>query len=182
MGRDNKWRFEIPDDLDKIDFTPLFKDEYHIARLKDIYDNPKLYEAYPALATLSVKIIDKLGDNTRGLLRVVKYPSGKVRVSGIELNQKFIEDTPEKTKETLVHEIQHAVQEYENFARGGSLEGAGGFNNYYRLGGEQEARETAERARSYTESKHRIDELSRQLDLKKKVSPACAGMIHSFRE
>ena len=129
------------------------------------------------MATLSVKIIDKLGDNTRGLLRVVKYPSGKVRVSGIELNQKFIEDTPEKTKETLVHEIQHAVQEYENFARGGSLEGAGGFNNYYRLGGEQEARETAERARSYTKSKHRIDELSRQLDLKKKVSPACAGMI-----
>lgn len=93
LGRDNKWRFEIPDDLDKIDFTPLFKDEYHIARLKDIYDNPKLYEAYPALATLSVKIIDKLGDNTRGLLRVVKYPGGKVRVSGIELNQKFIEDT-----------------------------------------------------------------------------------------
>ena len=129
------------------------------------------------MATFSVKIIDKLGDNTRGLLRVVKYPSGKVRVSGIELNQKFIEDTPEKTKETLVHEIQHAVQEYENFARGGSLEGAGGFNNYYRPGGEQEARETAERARSYTESKHRIDELSRQLDLKKKVSPACAGMI-----
>jgi hypothetical protein len=168
LGRDNKWRFEIPDDLDKIDFAPLFQDEYHIAKLKDIYDNPQLYKAYPALATRTVQLTNKLDDNTRGMLEVVKYQSGMVHASEIKLNQKLVESTPDKIKETLVHEVQHAIQEYENFARGGNIENSGGFNNYYRLGGEQEARETSERARSYTESKHRIDELSRQLDLKKK--------------
>ena len=168
LGRDNKWRFEIPDDLDKIDFAPLFQDEYHIAKLKDIYDNPQLYKAYPALATRTVQLTNKLDDNTRGMLEFVKYPSGRVHVSEIKLNQKLVESTPDKIKETLVHEVQHAIQEYEDFARGGNIENSGGFNNYYRLGGEQEARETSERARSYTESKHHIDELSRQLDSKKK--------------
>lgn len=168
LGRDNKWRFEIPDDLDKIDFTPLFQNEYHIASLKDIYDNPRLYEAYPFLATRNVELTDKLDDSTRGVLKVVKYPSGKVLVLGIELNKKLVENTPDKIKETLVHEIQHAIQEYEDFARGGSLESAGNFDNYYRLGGEEEAREAAARAVSHTEAVHRIKDLKHQLDLKQK--------------
>lgn len=168
LGRDNKWRFEIPDDLDKIDFTPLFQNEYHIASLKEIYDNPRLYEAYPSLATRNVELTDKLDDSTRGILKAVKYPSGKVLVLGIELNKKLVENTPDKIKETLVHEIQHAIQEYEDFARGGSLESAGEFDNYYRLGGEQEAREAAARAVSHTEAAHHIKDLRHQLGLKQK--------------
>lgn len=166
LGRDNKWRFEIPDDLDEIDFTPIFKDEYHIASLKDIYDNPRLYEAYPSLATRNVELTDKFDDNTWGSFEVARYPSGKSLILGIKLNKKLIESTPDKMKETLVHEIQHVIQEYEDFARGGNL--TKGFDNYYRLGGEQEARETAARAASYTGSKHRINELTHELDLKKK--------------
>lgn len=166
LGHDNKWRFEIPDDLDEIDFTPLFKDEYHIVSLKDIYNNPRLYEAYPSLATRNVELTDKFDDNTWGSFEVARYPSGKSLILGIELNKKLVESTPDKMKETLVHEIQHVIQEYEDFARGGNL--TKGFDNYYRLGGEQEARETAARAASYTESKHRINELNQELDLKKR--------------
>lgn len=166
LGRDNKWRFEIPDDLDKIDFTQLFKDEYHIASLKDIYDNPRLYEAYPSLATRNVELTDKFDDNTWGSFEVARYPSGKSLILGIKLNKKLVESTPDKMKETLVHEIQHVIQEYEDFARGGNL--TKGFDNYYRLGGEQEARETAARAASHTGSKHRINELNQELDLKKR--------------
>lgn len=166
LGRDNKWRFEIPDDLDEIDFTPIFKDEYHIASLKDIYDNPRLYEAYPSLATRNVELTDKFDDNTWGSFEVARYPSGKSLILGIKLSKKLIESTPDKMKETLVHEIQHVIQEYEDFARGGNL--TKGFDNYYRLGGEQEARETAARAASYTGSKHRINELNQELDLKKR--------------
>lgn len=166
LGHDNKWRFEIPDDLDKIDFTQLFEDEYHIASLKDIYDNPRLYEAYPSLATRNVELTDKFDDNTWGSFEVARYPSGKSLILGIKLNKKLVESTPDKMKETLVHEIQHVIQEYEDFARGGNL--TKGFDNYYRLGGEQEARETAARAASYTGSKHRINELNQELDLKKR--------------
>ena len=166
-GKDDRWRFEIPDNLDKINFSPLFHDEYHIAKLKDVYDNPKLYKAYPALGTRSVQLAD-LGDKTRGFVEVVRYPSGRELVSGIKLNEKFVESEPDKIKETLVHEVQHVIQTYENFARGGSVDFAGGEKNYLRLAGEQEARETATRAVKHTETVRRIDEQKRRLSLKQK--------------
>lgn len=166
-GKDDRWRFEIPDNLDKINFSPLFHDEYHIAKLKDVYDNPKLYKAYPALGTRSVQLAD-LDDKTRGFVEVVRYPSGRELVSGIKLNEKFVESEPEKIKETLVHEVQHVIQTYENFARGGSVDFAGGEKNYLRLAGEQEARETATRAVKHTETVRRIDEQKRRLSLKQK--------------
>lgn len=166
-GKDDRWRFEIPDNLDKINFSPLFHDEYHIAKLKDVYDNPKLYKAYPALGTRSVQLAD-LDDKTRGFVEVVRYPSGRELVSGIKLNEKFIESEPEKIKETLVHEVQHVIQTYENFARGGSVDFAGGEKNYLRLAGEQEARATATRAVKHTETVRRIDEQKRRLSLKQK--------------
>ena len=166
-GKDDRWRFEIPDNLDKINFSPLFHDEYHIAKLKDVYDNPKLYKAYPALGTRSVQLAD-LDDKTRGFVEVVRYPSGRELVSGIKLNEKFVESEPDKIKETLVHEVQHVIQTYENFARGGSVDFAGGEKNYLRLAGEQEARETATRAVKHTETVRRIDEQKRRLSLKQK--------------
>lgn len=166
-GKDDRWRFEIPDNLDKINFSPLFHDEYHIAKLKDVYDNPKLYKAYPALGTRSVQLAD-LDDKTRGFVEVVRYPSGRELVSGIKLNEKFVESEPDKIKETLVHEVQHVIQTYENFARGGSVDFAGGEKNYLRLAGEQEARATATRAVKHTETVRRIDEQKRRLSLKQK--------------
>lgn len=42
-GPDHKWRFEIPDNLDKINFRKDVKPH----TLGEIYDNPALYEAYP---------------------------------------------------------------------------------------------------------------------------------------
>lgn len=42
-GPDHKWRFEIPDSLDKINFRKDVKPH----TLGEIYDNPALYEAYP---------------------------------------------------------------------------------------------------------------------------------------
>lgn len=166
-GKDDRWRFEIPDNLDKINFSPLFHDEYHIAKLKDVYDNPKLYKAYPALGTRSVQLAN-LDDKTRGFVEVVRYPSGRELVSGIKLNEKFVESEPDKIKETLVHEVQHVIQTYENFARGGSVDFAGGEKNYLRLAGEQEARATATRAVKHTETVRRIDEQKRRLSLKQK--------------
>ena len=41
-GPDHKWRFEIPDSLDKINFRKDVKPH----TLGEIYDNPALYEAY----------------------------------------------------------------------------------------------------------------------------------------
>lgn len=108
LGRDNKWRFEIPDDLDKITFTALEKDE--TCSLGEVYDNPKLYEAYPVLKDMRVRLSSDLPDDT----------SGRFNLDGITLNQKKLKDSPEQVKETLVHEIQHAIQQEEGFASGGN--------------------------------------------------------------
>lgn len=108
LGRDNKWRFEIPDDLDKITFTALEKDE--TCSLGEVYDNPKLYEAYPVLKDMRVRLSSDLPDDT----------SGRFNLDGITLNQKKLKDSPKQVKETLVHEIQHAIQQEEGFASGGN--------------------------------------------------------------
>lgn len=108
LGRDNKWRFEIPDNLNKITFTALEKNE--TCSLGEVYDNPKLYEAYPVLKDMRVRLSSDLPGDT----------SGRFNLDGITLNQKKLKDSPEQVKETLVHEIQHAIQQEEGFASGGN--------------------------------------------------------------
>lgn len=53
-GADGKWRFEIPDNLDDID-AAKFPEEGYAIPLGEIYNNPKLYEAYPWLADVMVQ-------------------------------------------------------------------------------------------------------------------------------
>lgn len=52
-GVDNLWRYEIPDNLDRIDAS-MFPEDEDPVELWKIYDNPELYEAYPFLAELPV--------------------------------------------------------------------------------------------------------------------------------
>ena len=64
IGLDGKWRFEIPDNLNKIDPEALPGKNESVA-LRDIYDNPVLYEAYPWLADIEV-VGEELAENMRG--------------------------------------------------------------------------------------------------------------------
>lgn len=50
-GVDDRWRYEIPDNLDKIDMTAIRKGP---SKLKDVYDNPELYKAYPWLRDVTI--------------------------------------------------------------------------------------------------------------------------------
>lgn len=61
-GVDNLWRYEIPDNLDRIDAS-MFPSDKEPVELWKIYDNPELYEAYPFLADLPVyaENLDKKG-------------------------------------------------------------------------------------------------------------------------
>lgn len=52
-GVDNLWRYEIPDNLDRIDAS-MFPEDEDPVELWKIYDNPELYEAYPYLSELPV--------------------------------------------------------------------------------------------------------------------------------
>ncbi len=84
--------------------------------LKDVLDYEELYEAYPDLKWLPVGVAD-LGYELRGRLFVKGgYPDS------IELNVRL--DAAGR-RSTLLHEIQHAIQNIEEFAKGGTAEKAG---------------------------------------------------------
>ena len=111
-GPDHKWRFEIPDNLDKIDFPKDGKTH----TLGEIYDNPALYEAYPELVQKTVRMEDtKSGKDkrTRGAYGYVAEDGSIVIDSSIPADE---------AKTALVHEIQHSIQAIEGFSRGGNKE------------------------------------------------------------
>lgn len=81
-------------------------------KLGDLIEHKKLFEAYPQLQEISVVYESGLG-NTRGVYNSV--------FNEIVLNNN-LRFNPEQFKKTLVHEIQHAIQDIEGFAYGSSPE------------------------------------------------------------
>ena len=61
-GKDDLWRFEIPDNFDKIKFPAL----KGTMKLSEVYKNPALYKAYPWLKDIPVKFDARLGQDTYG--------------------------------------------------------------------------------------------------------------------
>lgn len=79
--------------------------------LGDVLDHPALYDQYPFLKDMPIstnKAQDGIG-SARGEFDPKK---GQINLWGGQ--------GKEETKQTLLHEIQHAIQEQEGFARGGS--------------------------------------------------------------
>lgn len=96
MGKDGKWRWEIPDNLDGIHLEPLkseehslFGPEWKTAYLGEIYDNPKLYEAYPWMKYLEVSSGD-IGQETHyGYTEMGR----RAHLNRITLNANIMRDT-----------------------------------------------------------------------------------------
>lgn len=124
-GAEGKWRFEIND-------RPMqTKKLYGMdgETLSDAIDHPKLFEAYPQLANYEVMLgHDRGGGQFR--------PSDKLFIVPPASHD-------HADRSVLAHEVQHAIQEIEGFARGGQ----GGWSNpnYVNLAGEVEARAVQDR-------------------------------------
>lgn len=118
-GKDARWRFEIPDNLDKIDLTELEKGQEGAERtLGEIYDSPALYAAYPWLKDVHVMKQNLSDEEIAGMVRTGKtriYASGKKM---IVMSAQYLSDCTERAKETLVHEIRHVIQSFSR-KRGG---------------------------------------------------------------
>ena len=151
-GDDGKWRFEIPDDVNKIDFAKI-KTKRGVSSLEKVYDNPALFEAYPFLKKVRVVATEYEDDAYHGMAY------GKT----IEISKKDLAENENEAFYTLIHEIQHLIQDREGFARGGTAEEAREILGdrlkndsrlskltddeiYEALAGEQEARYTENRA------------------------------------
>lgn len=108
-GADNKWRFEIPDAGAN---TPFF-DRGNVQSgtslpLGKFLTHPELHAAYPGLGKIAVQAEDL--PSGAGVF----YPS--TDTIGLAPGSRKV------TTSTTLHEVQHAIQKHEGFAKGGSPE------------------------------------------------------------
>jgi len=100
--KDGAWKFEIGDS--KARLNPNFKSG---GRLSELLEHKELFKAYPELKDIKIKkIIDEKGEN----------------LGYYDPNKKEIAINNIGDKSTLMHEVQHAIQEIEGFARGGEYD------------------------------------------------------------
>ena len=107
LGMEGKWRFEIDDS--GLQLRGDAADLSNYTTLGELVDAPELFEAYPQLKDVRLAFAD-LEDGERGY-----FSSGD---NTIVLSEE-LRGAPE---DTLVHEIQHAIQDVEGFASGASPE------------------------------------------------------------
>lgn len=88
LGADGKWRFEIPDNLDEID-AAKFPEEGYAIPLGEIYNNPKLYEAYPWLADVMVQS-EPMEEQTLGVAAGEGYIAINSNMLGDGIKQEMI--------------------------------------------------------------------------------------------
>lgn len=156
IGTDGRWRFEIRDvkprrrgNTDSIGFTVngLYVDPATGERgcpITDMVSHAQLFRAYPQLKDITVRIVDP-----DDVPYIAEYDPA---TATLRLNWdavKWFDNEPsnvltEDGLRTVTHELQHAVQGIENFARGGSPE-YNGQTNYSRLAGEVESRNAERR-------------------------------------
>lgn len=118
---DGKPRFEIDDSKAQWnkEALQLQKDKGIALRLDQALNHPELFESYPGLASLRTHInIDETAKEPTGAFTRGHYdPETKQKISpSITVWARNLTDA----KQVLMHEIQHAIQEKEGFARGGS--------------------------------------------------------------
>ena len=95
--------------------------------LKDIIDDKTLFEAYPNLAEIKVKITDMDIDNPASVIETGSLLSDE-KVKLLLLNKEIYKKASEifnieyqnLLKSSIEHEIQHLIQYEEGFAHGGS--------------------------------------------------------------
>ena len=124
-GLDKKWRQEIPDigavlDISKIPSRYEQIMQPQSARLMNVFKHDALQEAYPNLVN-NLKIARENRPDIRG-----SYDQEKklVTTGGAAYPGHSAEQQAHITRSTLLHEIQHAIQQTENWGRGGSPDSA----------------------------------------------------------
>lgn len=129
-GPEGRWKFEIDDSGARVLDTPealdaavkASLDAKHgglptAAGLDEVFSHPELSRAYfPTRESAPSVFYDNLG-RTRGNFRA--GPDG----GEVTLNSALALD-PKGERSTMLHELQHAVQEREGFERGGSANSA----------------------------------------------------------
>lgn len=137
---DKKWKFEINPKGGELGIAALKKATPN--KLGDILKDDELFKAYPQVKDLSI-----LPTKTKDGVDAV-YQEAEVfglRKKSILFDYDYLQNaTNDEIRNTLYHEIQHAVQSIEGFAPGGSTQNLS-YQEYKNLAGESEARNIEKR-------------------------------------
>ena len=121
QGADTKWRYELPDMQMPEYSLSLLRDGHADGRpvtLGELLPQAPFLNAYPDMASMPV-----ITDRER--LKGAAY-NPETRQITISVNELHIFDTEDlnamSVSETLLHEIQHAIQHIEGFATGGNIQ------------------------------------------------------------
>lgn len=117
QGSDDKWRFELDDSqLTARDSWNLWgqNTSAQTFRLHDLIDHWSLFDAYPELRYMSVTVEPGLPPD-HGMFR----PLDNSITIGAEPEEGLL-NLSDQQLSALMHEVQHGIQEIENFAHGGS--------------------------------------------------------------
>lgn len=106
LGKDGKWRYEIDDSALSFDRNGYTDNAVYLA---DYVRHDKLFAAYPWLRGVKLKIVDVIAGN-ENLNGLYNHHNDTI----------YLKDgrTDKQMKSTLLHELQHVIQEYEGFATG----------------------------------------------------------------
>lgn len=107
--------------------------------LSDFVKHDKLFKSYPQLKDVTLSIDGDMADREKGF-----YDNG---LKEIHINSKL---TGDEAVKTILHEVQRAIQHIEKFATGAN----GSNENYNRVAGEIEARDSAHRS-NFTEEQRK---------------------------
>lgn len=107
--------------------------------LSDFVKHDKLFKSYPQLKDVALSIDSDMSSKEMGF-----YDNG---LKEIHINSKL---TGDEAVKTILHEVQHAIQHIEKFATGAN----GSNENYNRVAGEIEARDSAHRS-NFTEEQRK---------------------------
>ena len=119
-------------------------------KLSEYLKAPGLYEQYPQLKDITLRF-EEMEEGLRGY-----YDHGK---NEIVLNKNFLgEYASDKAKSTLLHEVQHWIQNYEGFASGASTEY---WQNMLASGNEIVTRDMQEQTRNLQSLRNRYPDIDR---------------------
>ena len=126
---DNKTRFEIPDTTAEV-VVPKAIEKGEGLPLNEILSHPELYKQYPHLAEDSVRVVFDAGDtgeagyyDTTGDKNIHLHPDLAHMAEAIPDAPAYMFNRPDLTnkellRRILLHEVQHAIQDTEDFVPG----------------------------------------------------------------
>lgn len=109
QAEDGRWRYELDDSKAKVNLDAIPKDGSTTLDLV-LTNHPELYKRYPQLANMPVSL--ERDPSNKGSYRTGTDPVTNPGALFVRKNDAY--------KDTVLHEVQHAVQYIEGHARGGN--------------------------------------------------------------